>query len=178
MEAIVAAPEITMLNHLDVSIDDYIIKVRILRKWRQSDRKIPNEDYSIEMILIDEEGNKIQAHVLKKWFFRFEKSVNLIPKRLCPSGFKSHPKHIGAEGGKGVFLNGFLLEWATLSSGVAILSGFRVFELGYILDLRCNMIVSICVQVPSAAAGNKVSDNKNLNETVYDRGKIMVWKFG
>ncbi|KAD2275724.1 hypothetical protein E3N88_41518 [Mikania micrantha] len=55
MEAIVAAPEITMLNHLDVSIDDYIIKVRILRKWRQSDRKIPNEDYSIEMILIDEE---------------------------------------------------------------------------------------------------------------------------
>ncbi|KAL8262528.1 hypothetical protein R6Q59_023877 [Mikania micrantha] len=73
MEEPAVAPEITVLNHLDVSIDDYIIKVRILRKWRQPDRKIPNEDYSIEMILIDEEGNKIQAHVLKKWFFRFKK---------------------------------------------------------------------------------------------------------
>ncbi|KAD3337490.1 hypothetical protein E3N88_33010 [Mikania micrantha] len=72
----VAAPEITMLNNLDVSIDDYIIKVRILRKWRQPDRKYPNEDYSIEMILIDEEGNKILGHVLKKWFFRFEKYLN------------------------------------------------------------------------------------------------------
>ncbi|KAL8201528.1 hypothetical protein R6Q57_012867 [Mikania cordata] len=55
MEAIVVAFEITMLNNLDVSIDDYIIKVRILRKWRHPDRKYPNEDYSIEMILIDEE---------------------------------------------------------------------------------------------------------------------------
>ncbi|KAD5802810.1 hypothetical protein E3N88_14170 [Mikania micrantha] len=55
MEAPAVAPEITMLNHLSVSIDDYIIKVWILRKWRQPDRKIPNEDYSIEMILIDEE---------------------------------------------------------------------------------------------------------------------------
>ncbi|KAD7477141.1 hypothetical protein E3N88_00277 [Mikania micrantha] len=64
------------LTILDVSIDDYIIKVRILRKWRQPDRKYPNEDYSIEMILIDEEGNKIQAHVLKKWFFRFENYLN------------------------------------------------------------------------------------------------------
>ncbi|KAD2804841.1 hypothetical protein E3N88_38218 [Mikania micrantha] len=55
MEAPAVAPEITMLNHLSVSIDDYVIKVRILNKWRQPDRKIPNEDYSIEMILIDEE---------------------------------------------------------------------------------------------------------------------------
>ncbi|KAL8196646.1 hypothetical protein R6Q57_024941 [Mikania cordata] len=55
MEAIVVAFEITMLNNLDASIDDYIIKVRILRKWRHPDRKYPNEDYSIEMILIDEE---------------------------------------------------------------------------------------------------------------------------
>ncbi|KAD3337479.1 hypothetical protein E3N88_32999 [Mikania micrantha] len=81
MEA-VAAPEITMLNNLDVSIDDYIIKVRILRKWRQPDRKYPNEDYSIEMILIDEEGNKILGHVLKKWFFRFEKYLNESDCRL------------------------------------------------------------------------------------------------
>ncbi|KAD4585515.1 hypothetical protein E3N88_23116 [Mikania micrantha] len=75
MEAI-AASEITMLNNLDVSINDYIIKVRILRKWKQPDRKYPNEDYSIETILIDEEGNKIHGHVLKKWFFRFEKYLN------------------------------------------------------------------------------------------------------
>ncbi|KAL8267375.1 hypothetical protein R6Q59_004719 [Mikania micrantha] len=31
-------------------------------------------------------------------------------------GFKSHPRHIGAEGGQGAFQNGFLLGWATLSS--------------------------------------------------------------
>ncbi|KAL8268090.1 hypothetical protein R6Q59_001888 [Mikania micrantha] len=68
MEAIVAAPEITMLNHLDVSIDDYIIKVRILRKWHQPDRKIPNEDYSIEMILIDEEVYDLWEIKYKRMF--------------------------------------------------------------------------------------------------------------
>ncbi|KAL8241991.1 hypothetical protein R6Q59_012293 [Mikania micrantha] len=62
MEAPAVAPEITMLNLLDVSIDNYIIKVRILRKWRQPDRKIPNEDYSIEMILMDEEKSHCKTH--------------------------------------------------------------------------------------------------------------------
>ncbi|KAL8257648.1 hypothetical protein R6Q59_029689 [Mikania micrantha] len=60
------------LQHLQYAIR----QVRILRKWRQPDRMYSNEDYSIEMILIDEEGNKIQGHVLKKWFFRFEKYLN------------------------------------------------------------------------------------------------------
>ncbi|KAD5802598.1 hypothetical protein E3N88_13958 [Mikania micrantha] len=63
MKEPVVAPEITMLNHLDVSIDDYIIKVRILMKWQQLDRKIPNEDGSIEMILIDEEIQVRVQHI-------------------------------------------------------------------------------------------------------------------
>ncbi|KAD4586200.1 hypothetical protein E3N88_23801 [Mikania micrantha] len=33
----------------------------------------PSETYSIEMILMDEQGTKMQGNVLKKWFSRFEK---------------------------------------------------------------------------------------------------------
>ncbi|KAL8259682.1 hypothetical protein R6Q59_027635 [Mikania micrantha] len=45
------------LQHLQYAIR----QVRILRKWRQPDRKYPNEDYSIEMILIDEEMFKYMS---------------------------------------------------------------------------------------------------------------------
>ncbi|KAK9053969.1 hypothetical protein SSX86_025044 [Deinandra increscens subsp. villosa] len=63
---------ITMLNELDISKRDQFIKVRILRKWGQPDRKKPDENFSIEMIIMDEQGNRMQANVLKRWFSRFE----------------------------------------------------------------------------------------------------------
>ncbi|KAJ0513708.1 putative nucleic acid-binding protein [Helianthus annuus] len=64
---------ITFLNHLDVSKDIYTIKVRIIKLWRQPSFKVPGESYAIEMILMDEEGNKIQATIMNKYFIKFEK---------------------------------------------------------------------------------------------------------
>ncbi|XP_022037996.1 uncharacterized protein LOC110940744 isoform X2 [Helianthus annuus] len=72
--------DITFLNHLDVSHDNYTLKVRIIKLWRQPSFKVPGETYAIEMILMDEEGNKIQATVMNKYFVKFEK---LLEENVC-----------------------------------------------------------------------------------------------
>ncbi|KAK9071803.1 hypothetical protein SSX86_008232 [Deinandra increscens subsp. villosa] len=59
-----------MLN--EFSKRDQFIKVKILRKWGQPNRKKPNENFSIKMIIMDEQGNRMQANVLKRWFWRFK----------------------------------------------------------------------------------------------------------
>ncbi|XP_076937304.1 uncharacterized protein LOC143604829 [Bidens hawaiensis] len=45
---------ITMFNNLDVTNNNCVLKVRILRLWRLKDNNKPGEDWSIEMILKDE----------------------------------------------------------------------------------------------------------------------------
>ncbi|XP_076894221.1 uncharacterized protein LOC143546442 [Bidens hawaiensis] len=54
-----------MLNQLDVINSDCILKVRILKLWHLNHNSKPGEDWSIEMIVQDEMGNKIQAYVRK-----------------------------------------------------------------------------------------------------------------
>ncbi|XP_076954785.1 uncharacterized protein LOC143629377 [Bidens hawaiensis] len=56
---------ITMLNQLDVLNSECILKVRILRLWRLKDNSKPAQDWSIEMIIQDEIGNRMQAYVRK-----------------------------------------------------------------------------------------------------------------
>ncbi|KAK1414857.1 hypothetical protein QVD17_30618 [Tagetes erecta] len=69
-----------LFNELDVAREDYTLKVRIIRLWRQPMFRNPTETYSIEMILLDEEGNRIQASVLNRFFNRFEQFLN---ERVC-----------------------------------------------------------------------------------------------
>ncbi|XP_076934860.1 replication protein A 70 kDa DNA-binding subunit A-like, partial [Bidens hawaiensis] len=59
------AKNFTMFNSLDVSNNDCLLKVRILRLWRLKDNNKPGEDWSIEMILQDETGHRMQAYVRK-----------------------------------------------------------------------------------------------------------------
>ncbi|XP_076959286.1 replication protein A 70 kDa DNA-binding subunit B-like [Bidens hawaiensis] len=59
------ASNITMFNGLDVSNNDCVLKVRILRLWRLKDNNKPGEYRSIEMILQDEMGHRMQAYVRK-----------------------------------------------------------------------------------------------------------------
>lgn len=50
-----AAPqEFILVNNINVNQSEVLLKLRVIRVWRQPDRKNPNESYSIEMILIDE----------------------------------------------------------------------------------------------------------------------------
>ncbi|KAK1441420.1 hypothetical protein QVD17_07303 [Tagetes erecta] len=65
-----------LFNELDVAREDYTLKVRIIRLWRKPMFRNPTETYSIELILLDEEGNRIQASVLNRFFNRFEQFLN------------------------------------------------------------------------------------------------------
>ncbi|XP_024963578.1 uncharacterized protein LOC112503817 [Cynara cardunculus var. scolymus] len=70
-----AVNNITFIQDLDIQKDDFTVKVRIVRLWKQPVFKNPNEIYFFEMILMDKHGTKIQANVPQK---RVPKFRNLI----------------------------------------------------------------------------------------------------
>ncbi|CAH1445281.1 unnamed protein product [Lactuca virosa] len=65
--------DITPVKEIDSIKDNFTIKVRIIRLWTQKSKFDANDTYSIEMILMDEEGRKIHASCLKKWFPKFQR---------------------------------------------------------------------------------------------------------
>ncbi|KAJ0696335.1 putative nucleic acid-binding, replication factor A [Helianthus annuus] len=67
---------ITYLKDLDLARRDYTVKVRVLRLWKQPMYNNPEQFYSIEMIVVDEEGTTMQANVLRRWFPKFEHLLN------------------------------------------------------------------------------------------------------
>ncbi|XP_076955867.1 uncharacterized protein LOC143630849 [Bidens hawaiensis] len=68
------AQNFTMLNQIDVlKTSTSTLKVRVLRLWSIKDNKNVNEDFLIEMVLMDEEENRIQATVYKQDIYRFKR---------------------------------------------------------------------------------------------------------
>ncbi|XP_076945661.1 uncharacterized protein LOC143616827 [Bidens hawaiensis] len=67
---------ITYLKDLDLSRRDYTVKVRVLRLWKQPMNNDSQQCFSIEMIVVDEQGTTMQANVLRRWFPRFEHVLN------------------------------------------------------------------------------------------------------
>ncbi|CAH1428138.1 unnamed protein product [Lactuca virosa] len=65
--------DITPVKEIDSIKDDFTIKVRIIRLWTQKSKFDANDTYSIETIPMDEEGRKIHASCLKKWFPKFQR---------------------------------------------------------------------------------------------------------
>ncbi|XP_076952444.1 replication protein A 70 kDa DNA-binding subunit D-like [Bidens hawaiensis] len=70
----IEAQNFTMLNQIDVlKTSTSTLKVRVLRLWSIKDNKNVNEDFLIEMVLMDEEENRIQATVYKQDIYRFKR---------------------------------------------------------------------------------------------------------
>ncbi|XP_076937211.1 uncharacterized protein LOC143604699 [Bidens hawaiensis] len=63
---------ITYLKDLDLPRRDYTVKVRVIRLWKQPLYNNPDQFYSTEMIVVDEQGTTMQANVLRRWFPKFE----------------------------------------------------------------------------------------------------------
>ncbi|CAI9282715.1 unnamed protein product [Lactuca saligna] len=70
-----AAPNITFISDMDVTRDDLTFKLRVINLWHQMSFYNKYEIWSIEMILLDEHGNKIQAMVSKQNLYRFKNAV-------------------------------------------------------------------------------------------------------
>ncbi|CAH1414731.1 unnamed protein product [Lactuca virosa] len=66
-----AASNVTLIADLDVLRDDLTFKLRVINLWNQKSFYNKDELYLIELILIDEQGNKIQANVSRKNIYRF-----------------------------------------------------------------------------------------------------------
>ncbi|KAL9995615.1 putative nucleic acid-binding, replication factor A [Helianthus debilis subsp. tardiflorus] len=66
---------VTFLNQLNVDSKNVTIKVKIVKLWRRPMKDNKNETWSIEMILMDEQGTKVTASCLQKFFPRFKKHL-------------------------------------------------------------------------------------------------------
>ncbi|CAI9288259.1 unnamed protein product [Lactuca saligna] len=82
-----AHPNVTLIADLDVLKDDSTIKVKVINLWNLFSFYNNDELFSIELILIDEQGTKIQANVTRKNIYRFK---NILKDGLtfyikCPS---------------------------------------------------------------------------------------------
>ncbi|KAJ0933623.1 putative nucleic acid-binding, replication factor A [Helianthus annuus] len=73
-------PAITLLKNLNLNQDDYTIKVRIVRLWSRPAFNDSRKVYCYDMILMDEEGTKIQAFVLAKTAREYEQ---LLKEKQC-----------------------------------------------------------------------------------------------
>ncbi|KAL8267139.1 hypothetical protein R6Q59_004483 [Mikania micrantha] len=71
---------VTLLQELDVLNDNYTLKVCITRIWKQPLFSDPTQTYSMEMILVDEMGTKVQATVQNKWVPKFS---NMLKEFEC-----------------------------------------------------------------------------------------------
>nr|KAJ0219029.1 hypothetical protein LSAT_V11C300115610 [Lactuca sativa] len=67
-----AQPNVTLISDLDILKDDSTIKVRVINLWNLFSFYNKDELFSIELILIDEQGTKIQENVLRKNIYRFK----------------------------------------------------------------------------------------------------------
>ncbi|CAI9276530.1 unnamed protein product [Lactuca saligna] len=67
-----ATPNITLIADVDVLRDDLTLKVRVINLWKHMSFNNKDDIWSIELILLDEQGTKIQATVWKKFLYRFK----------------------------------------------------------------------------------------------------------
>nr|KAJ0195678.1 hypothetical protein LSAT_V11C700368070 [Lactuca sativa] len=65
-------PNVTFVADVDVTRDDLTFKLRVINLWKKMALYNKDKIYSIEIILIDEKGNKIQAIVSTKNIYKFK----------------------------------------------------------------------------------------------------------
>ncbi|MFS7985077.1 putative nucleic acid-binding protein [Helianthus anomalus] len=98
---------ITLLNNLDLNVDNYTIRIRIVRLWTRADFNNARKVYCYDMIVMDSEGTKIQAFVLAKNASGYQ---HLLEEKRCltirnPSLGENRQKVKYANGGLNINLN-------------------------------------------------------------------------
>ncbi|KAJ0627018.1 putative transcription factor B3-Domain family [Helianthus annuus] len=98
---------ITLLNNLDLNVDNYTIRIRIVRLWTRADFNNARKVYCYDMIFMDSEGTKMQAFVLAKNASGYQ---HLLEEKSCltirnPSLGENRQKVKYANGGLKINLN-------------------------------------------------------------------------
>ncbi|KAJ0753335.1 putative transcription factor B3-Domain family [Helianthus annuus] len=98
---------ITLLNNLDLNVDNYTIRIRIVRLWTRADFNNARKVYCYDMIFMDSEGTKMQAFVLAKNASGYQ---HLLEEKRCltirnPSLGENRQKVKYANGGLKINLN-------------------------------------------------------------------------
>ncbi|XP_076885787.1 uncharacterized protein LOC143535409 [Bidens hawaiensis] len=69
--------QITMLNKLDVSTKVFNVKVRIIRLWKNMSYMLQGQVHTVEMVLVDEEGNKMLGSIINEHWQNFKNLIEL-----------------------------------------------------------------------------------------------------
>nr|KAJ0213093.1 hypothetical protein LSAT_V11C400206130 [Lactuca sativa] len=68
-----AAENVTLISDIDVLKDNFTMKLRVIRLWTLKCYWNTDELFSIEIIFMDEQGNKIQGYVPKNYIYMYTK---------------------------------------------------------------------------------------------------------
>ncbi|CAI9263629.1 unnamed protein product [Lactuca saligna] len=68
-----ASGDFTLIRDLDVLKDSFTMKLRIIRLWTLEDYYKKDEIFAIQLILMDEQGKKIQGYVPNAYIYKFRK---------------------------------------------------------------------------------------------------------
>ncbi|XP_022041619.1 replication protein A 70 kDa DNA-binding subunit A-like [Helianthus annuus] len=66
---------IAMLRAVDAFQEQFSVKVRVIRVWEHPERRNPSQLYSFDMIIMDEEGTKMEAACLNRVLPQFRPSL-------------------------------------------------------------------------------------------------------
>ncbi|XP_076951981.1 uncharacterized protein LOC143625543 [Bidens hawaiensis] len=69
--------QITMLNKLHVSTKVFNVKVRIIRLWKNMSYMLQGQVHTVEMVLVDEEGNKMLGSIINEHWQNFKSLIEL-----------------------------------------------------------------------------------------------------
>ncbi|KAK9058218.1 hypothetical protein SSX86_023058 [Deinandra increscens subsp. villosa] len=61
------------ITALEISNNNHMLKVKILKTWRRPVFNDPKHTYSLEFVCADEQGNRAQGSCLATFFYRFER---------------------------------------------------------------------------------------------------------
>ncbi|XP_023736525.3 uncharacterized protein LOC111884430 [Lactuca sativa] len=89
-----AQPNVTLISDLDILKDDSTIKVRVINLWNLFSFYNKDELFSIELILIDEQGTKIQENSVMT-FMDLHLALSLLI--TCPFILLVHPENIAID---------------------------------------------------------------------------------
>ncbi|CAI9271886.1 unnamed protein product [Lactuca saligna] len=155
--------KISMISELALSQDDYTIKVRVIRLWRQTSWN--QQLRMIGMILMDEMGSKIECNVDKPF-------ASLQGKSLEEYGdYYIHKPTLGLNEGAIKFVDGphkLYFQYTTKGGCAVILGTIKMFE-----DTR-NWYYNACTHCKSKVQIVNVSDETVNGLDQLEEKEIMV----
>ncbi|KAK9063102.1 hypothetical protein SSX86_016972 [Deinandra increscens subsp. villosa] len=170
-------------NELEVNNPDHFLIVKVLSTWKWPMFKNPKLTYSVEMMLLDQQGNRIQSSCLSQFLNRFqsfflEQNVISIQKPIFGENggswrFVDHPLKV-------CFNNDTVVQrvdnWSGSDHGFNFISFERIIDKQVSFNLSTDVIGEVIWSSPKRFfKDNKNQDGVRISVKLQDLSGNRIW---